>query len=210
MNQNKGIKKNGTNFLNIVCLLTFFFINGCSSDESQTFKNAVNVFESKNVINIDKKEVLKSVKLGKIVNNLNIVNSNSYNLTNSYTKFPLNKIWTVNTNQSLNDETPFLSEPVYILSNIYLINSNGKLIKINSKNGDIVWEKTIFENLDNSLIGPSAISGKYINDNVTIFLHTGNNEIFSINGLTGEINWKNIFNLPFRGRFNLFPRSIIR
>jgi len=205
MNQNKVIKKNETNFfLNIVCLLTFFFINGCSSDESQTFKNAVNVFESNNVIYVDKKEVLKSVKLGKIVDNLNIFNSNSYNLTNSYTKFPLNKIWTVNTNQSLSDETPFLSEPVYILSNIYLINSNGKLIKINSKNGDVVWEKTIFENLDNSLIGPPAISGKYINDNVTIFLHTGNNEIFSINGLTGEINWKNIFDLPFRGGLTYF------
>ena len=45
---------------------------------------------------------------------------------------------------------------------------------------------------------------KYTNDNVTIFLHTGNNEIFSINGLTGEINWKNIFDLPFRGGLTYF------
>ena len=205
MNFNNNIKNNNTNsFLNIYCLLTLFLINGCSSDETQTFKNSVNVFETKNVIDVNKKEVFKRVKLGKVVNNLNILNSNSYNLSNSFTKFPLNKIWDINTDQSLDDETPLLSDPIYILSNIYLINANGKLIKINSNNGDVVWSKTYFENLDNSLIGPPAISGKYINKDVTIFLHTGNNEIFSINGSTGEINWKKIFNLPFRGGLTYF------
>ena len=204
-----NMHENKTNtFFKIYCLLTLFLINGCSSDEKQTFKDAVNIFETKNVIVVDKKKALKNIKLGKIVNNLNILNSNSNNLTNPYTKFPLNKIWNINTDQSLSDETPFLSEPIYILSNIYLINANGKLIKINSENGNIVWKKTIFENLDNSLIGPPAISGNYINEDVTIFLHTGNNEIFSINGSNGEINWKKTFNLPFRGGLTYYQGKL--
>ena len=205
MYQNNYIRKNKPNFfLNVCCLFILLLIIGCSSDETEPFKNAVNVFETKTVFNVDKNDALKNVKIGKPVNNLNILNSNSNNLTNSFIKYPLNKIWNINTDQSLSDETPFLSEPIYILSNIYLINANGKLIKINSKNGNVVWEKNIFENLDNSLIGPPAISGKYVNDDVTIFLHTGNNEIFSVNGSTGEINWKNIFNLPFRGGLTYF------
>ena len=51
-----------------------------------------------------------------------------------------------------------------------LINSNGSLLKIDSQSGKILWDKEIFENLENSILGAPAISGKYISENdVTIF-----------------------------------------
>ena len=192
-------------FINVIFLFNTLFLIGCSSDQKFDFKESVNVFENRNNFSYVEESKKQNSELDAPVNNLNILNSKSYNLTNSSLNFPLEKQWEVDTNQSLNDSSPLLSEPIFILSKIYLINSNGSLLKIDSKNGKILWEKEIFENLGNSILGAPAISGKYNDQNdVTIFLHTGNDELLSIDGSSGEVNWKKKYQLPFRGGITFF------
>ena len=196
-------------FVNINCGLVLTFLISCSANEKNIFKNSVDVHKSQNILSVSKNSLAPNVKLSKVANNYNILNSFSYNSTNSLVKFPFKQTWKINTDQVLSDESPYFSHPLYIASNIFLINANGKLIKINSENGEVTWSKTIFDNLENSIIGPPAISGEYINENnITIYIHTGNNELFSINGITGKINWKSIFSLPFRGGLTFFQNKL--
>ena len=192
-------------FINIIVLFNFIILNGCSSDKKIVFKDSVNVFEKQNEFTYVEESKKQKSNLDFPTNKFNILNSKSYNLTNSVINFPLEKIWEVDTNQSLDDTTPLLSDPISIASKIYLVNSNGSLLKINSQNGKILWNREIFKNLGNSIIGAPAISGKYVSQNdITIFAHTGNNELLSVDGITGEINWRIKYKLPFRGGITLF------
>ena len=196
-------------FINVIFLFKILFLTGCSSDQKIDLKESVNVFENKNTLPYVKESKKQNSKLDSPINNLNILNSKSYNLTNSVLNFPLEKQWVVDTNQFLDDSTPLLSEPIFILSKIYLINSNGRLMKIDSQSGKILWKKKIFENLGNSILGAPAISGKLNGQNdVTIFLHTGNDELMSIDGSSGEVNWKKKYKMPFRGGMTFFEDSL--
>ena len=195
--------------INIVFLLNLVFLIGCSSDEKNNYDQSVNIFEKQYTLPYVKDVEKQNSKLDVVKNNLNVLNSKSYNLINSAINFPLEKLWEVNTNQSLDNTTPLLSEPIFIFSKIYLINSDGTLLKIDSENGTVLWEKEIFENLGNSIIGSSALSGKYESQNeITIFAHTGNDELLSINGVSGEINWRKKFKLPFRGGITYFQGGL--
>ena len=192
-------------FMNVIFLFNTLFLIGCSSDQKFDFKESVNVFESRNTLPYVEESKKQNSQLDSPINNLNVLNSKSYNLTNSAVNFPLEKQWEVDTKQYLDDSIPLLSEPIFILSKIYLINSNGSLLKIDSQNGKIIWEKEIFENLGNSILGAPAISGKYNGQNdITIYLHTGNDELMSIDGSSGEVNWKTKYKLPFRGGITFF------
>ena len=200
-------------FFNIV------FLSGCSSynsivpdfavfssvDENVDLKASANFGDNKNKLPQVKQYEKQNSELDGITNNLNVLNSKSYNLTNSTIQFPLEELWEVDTDQNLGSNTPLFSEPISIFSKIYLINSNGNLLKIDSKNGNIMWNKEIFKNLENSIIGAPAISGNYISQNdVTIFTHSGNNELSSIDGISGSIIWEKKYKLPFRGGITSF------
>ena len=196
-------------FISIFFLFNVAFLNGCSSDQKIDFKSSVNVFDKQKALPYVDDPDKQNSELDVPKNKLHVLNSKSYNLINSAINFPLKKLWEVDTNQSLDDSTPLLSEPIFIFSKIYLINSNGSLLKIDSQNGKTIWEKEIFQNLGNSIIGAPAISGKYINEkDITIFVHTGSDELVSIDGSSGEVNWKKKYKLPFRGGITTFDDKL--
>ena len=105
-------------FINVFLLLNILFLFGCSSDQKLDFKDSVNVFENRNTLTYVEESKKQNSELDVPINNLNILNSKAYNLTNSSLKFPLEKQWEVDTNQSLDDSIPLLSEPIFILSKI--------------------------------------------------------------------------------------------
>jgi outer membrane protein assembly factor BamB len=63
-------------------------------------------------------------------------------------------------NQKIDDENPSLPKPIFIESNVYILNNEGSLFKINGETGKIIWKKIIFLNLENTIIGTPALSGK--------------------------------------------------
>ncbi|MDB9800353.1 hypothetical protein OAB91_00670 [Alphaproteobacteria bacterium] len=192
----------------IANVLILFFLIGCSSVEEIDISNSSYVFEKQNIVSFIKDSKKYNAELNPPLNNLNNFNAKSNNLSNSKVSFPLKKIWDINTDQKIEDTNPLFPDPIFILSSIYLINSNGQLLKVNSNNGKIVWKNNIFEDPENAIIGSPSIAGEYISkDLINIYIHSGNNELFSVNGITGEVNWKRTFKLPFRGGITFFEKT---
>ena len=190
-------------------IITFALFLGCSSDKDTKLQNAVNIFNNDNELSsiINQKQ---DAKLDVVRDIKNISNAKSYNLTNSFIKFPLSKSWQVNTNQMIDDKNPYLPDPIYLSQNLFLLNNYGILYKIEANNGKVIWDKSIFKNLENTIIGTPALSGKLSNDGkVTIYAHNGYDEIQAINGDNGELIWKKKHYLPIRGGITSYKNSIL-
>ena len=190
-------------------IITFALFLGCSSDKDTKLQNAVNIFNNDNELLsiINQKQ---DAKLDVVRDIKNIFNAKSYNLTNSFIKFPLSKSWQVNTNQMIDDKNPYLPDPIYLSQNLFLLNNYGILYKIEANKGKLIWNKSIFKNLENTIIGTPAISGKLSNDGkVTIYAHNGYDEIQAINGDNGELIWKKKHYLPIRGGITSYKNSIL-
>lgn len=190
-------------------IMTFVLFLGCSSDKDTKLQNAVNIFNNDNELSsiINQKQ---DAKLDVVRDIKNISNAKSYNLTNSFIKFPLSKSWQVNTNQMIDDKNPYLPDPIYLSQNLFLLNNYGILYKIEANKGKLIWNKSIFKNLENTIIGTPAISGKLSNDGkVTIYAHNGYDEIQAINGDNGELIWKKKHYLPIRGGITSYKNSIL-
>ena len=190
-------------------IITFALFLGCSSDKDTDLQNAVNIFNNDNELLsiINQKQ---DAKLDVVRDIKNISNAKSYNLTNSFIKFPLSKSWQVNTNQMIDDKNPYLPDPIYLSQNLFLLNNYGILYKIEANNGKVIWSKSIFKNLENTIIGTPALSGKLSNDGkVTIYTHNGHDEIRAIKGDNGELIWKKKHYLPIRGGITSYKNSIL-
>ena len=172
----------------ILISLVFF---GCSSDKDIELQNAVNIFDNKNTLPVITSTEIKDTILDNVRGTKNIPNAKSYNLTNTLVKFPLKKIWQVNTNQSIDNKNPFLPDPIYLSDYLFLLNNYGILFKIETNNGKVLWKKSIFKNLEDTIIGTPALSGKLSSDGtITLYAHNGFDEILALNGANGEITWK--------------------
>ena len=146
-----------------ILFLTFIILFGCSKDDSVDLSNAINIFQSKKTISFVNKKERENSRLENLSNLKEILNSKSYNLNNSKINFPIkqlhfNKKWEIDTDQSVDDKNPYLPDPLFVASKIYLLNNNGYLFKINSIDGKILWKKQIFKDLENTIIGTPAIS----------------------------------------------------
>ena len=190
------------NFL-IFCIFLIFM--GCSSSDELDLNKYKNVFENNNIFPSTQASERSKPKLDKVKNLNNIFNAKSYNTSNASVDYPLEKIWEIDTDQNINDKNPFLSEPIIISSHLYLINNHGVLFKINIDNGKIIWEKNVFNDLGNTIIGTPAISGSFSNqDGITIYINSGYNKVLAINAKNGDVIWKKTHNLPFRGGMTVF------
>lgn len=185
------------NFL-ILCLL--LILMGCSSNDELDQSNYKDVFKDNNFFPLIKVSERSNSRIDQVKNLNNVFNAKSYNVKNPSVDYPLEKIWEIQTDQDVNDENPFISEPIVISKHIYLINNHGVVFKINIDNGRIVWKKDIFNDLENTIVGTPSIAGVLSNqDEITIYINSGYNRILAISGNNGDVIWKKIHNLPFRG-----------
>ena len=185
---------------NILFLFIFFIFMGCSSNEKLKNANYIDRFEDKNIIPLADEFERIDAKLAEVEDLDNFYNAESYNTKNPSLDYPLEKIWEIDTDQNINTENPFLSKPIVISSHLYLINNHGVVFKVSIDNGNIVWKKKFFKDLENTIIGTPSISGSISNnDDITIYINSGYNEILAINGSDGNEIWRIKHNLPFRG-----------
>ena len=188
--------------------LPLLFLLSCSNYEKNKQSNYTNI-HTKNVIPFVKKRERVNAQLEDVLDTSEILNSKSQNLRNSFVDYPFKKSWQLDTNQTIDDKNPFLPEPLFFASYIYLLNNNGYLFKINSDNGEIVWKKLIFKDLENTIIGTPAISAvRKDNKTITIYAHNGSRELLAINGSDGQIIWKKKRKLPFRGGITSYKNLI--
>ena len=192
-----------------ILFLTFIFLLSCSDHDNIDLSNSVDIFQPKKIISFVSKEQRKVSKLDNPSDLKEILNSKSYNVNNSKINYPFKKKWQIDTNQYINDRNPYLPDPLYFASNIYLLNTKGFLFKINSLDGTLVWKKQIFSNLEDTIIGTPGITGvKNNNNSVTLYAHNGSRELLAINGVDGSVIWKKKNQLPFRGGISSYKNYL--
>ena len=136
-------------------IIIFALFLGCSSDKDTKLQNAVNIFNNDNELSsiINQKQ---DAKIDTVRDIKNISNAKSYNLTNSFIKFPLSKSWQVNTYQMIDDKNPYLPDPIYLSQNLFLLNKNimqtltlKKILQNKNKN---IVENAIMTKQRNSIV----------------------------------------------------------
>ena len=101
---------------NLLILCLFLILMGCSSNDELDQSDYKNVFEDNNIFPLTKESGRSNSKIDQAKNLKNIFNAQSYNIKNPIFDYPLEKIWEINTDQDINDENPFLSEPIVIFA----------------------------------------------------------------------------------------------
>ena len=105
-------------------------------------------------------------------------------------------IWSVKTQQSL-----FRSQKKQslILNNgiVYFSNSIGDVTAVNISNGEIIWQTPTQSNVSFGSTYFLKLSD-IISDKNSIFFSNNNNQFFSIDLISGAINWKQDFNSELR------------
>ena len=181
-------------------LIIFLSIMSCSSKEELNLNNYIPI--NKNTLNLNFliDEDKNNSYLSEVLEIKNIFNAESYKILNSMIKLPPQKIWEIDTNQKIDDKNPSLPKPIFIESNVYILNNEGSLFKINGETGKIIWKKIIFSNLENTIIGTPALSGKLNKDgDVVLYLHNGSDELVAYNANNESRLWSFKSPLPFRG-----------
>ena len=105
-------------------------------------------------------------------------------------------IWTVKTQQSLLRSQKKQS---LILNNdkVYFSNSIGDVTAVNISSGEVIWQTPTQSNV---LFGSTYFlkSSDIVSDKESIFVSNNDNQFFSIDLLTGAINWKQDFSSELR------------
>ena len=197
-------------------LAKFFYIIllslllGCSSNEEIDLSQYVSINDRVLNLNFVNEKNKNDSLLEEPTTIKNIYNPENYQSVNALVDFPLEKIWEIDTNQSVDDKNPLLPKPIFISSNIYLLNNNGYLFKISGKTGKVIQKKLVFSNLENTIIGTPALSAKSSkNGNNILYLHNGFDELVAINEASGNKIWSTKFNLPLRGGITVTENLIL-
>ena len=105
-------------------------------------------------------------------------------------------IWSVKTQQSLLRSQKKQS---LILNNdkVYFSNSIGDVTAVNISDGRIIWQTPTQRNVSSGSTYFLKLSD-IVSDNDSIFVSNNNNQFFSIDLLTGSINWKQDFSSELR------------
>ena len=187
-------------------LVKFFYIIllslllGCSSNEEIDLSQYVSINDRVINLNFVNEKNKNDSLLDHPIAIKNIYNPENYQSVNALVDFPLEKIWEIDTNQSVDDKNPLLPKPIFISSNVYLLTNNGYLFKISGETGKVIQKKLVFSNLENTIIGTPALSAtsSKIGKNI-LYLHNGFDELVAINEASGNKIWSKKFNLPLRG-----------
>ena len=167
-----------TNFFYIIL---FFLLLGCSSSEDKDLSQYVPINERALNFNFVNEINKNNSLLEDPITIKDIHNPENYQSSNALVDFPLEKIWEIDTNQSVDDKNPLLPKPIFISSNIYLLNNNGYLFKISGKTGKVIHKNLVFRDLENTIIGTPALSAKSSKSgNNILYLHNGFNELVAI------------------------------
>ena len=105
-------------------------------------------------------------------------------------------LWSVKTQQSLLRSQK--KQSLILKDNkVYFSNSIGDVTAVNISNGKIVWQTPTQQNVSTSSTYFLKLSD-IVSDNTSIFFSNNNNQFFSIDLLTGSINWKQDFSSELR------------
>ncbi len=207
------------NFLLYIFIYLLFM--SCSSIKELDFLDLYTVDDKKPIegkrldVSVSQKEIKIDIEASKLPITLEdtVKNSNwSQRGKNNYSApehlFINDKIkflWKKNIGDGEGTYNKIYTQPVGNEESLYVLDSEGKLVSLNIKNGDVIWEQNIFpedESINTNIDGGLALSG----DNIIISSSYG--EIIKINIQDGNIDWKKNINNPVQGAPSIFNNFI--
>ena len=186
--------------IKLIPLFLFLLVFSCSDKDAKPFAGQkIDIYiSSKSKASRD-----FNIKIDREIENNYWVQKGGYDthsIPNLNLKFPLNKIFSKNTDQVISDEYFSLANPIVDKKNIYLLSNNGSVTSINKKNFRINWIKQIFSNqIDFPNLGSIVVK---LNGE-DLYLHNGGDFIYALNKNNGKVKWKFKNEFPFRGNITI-------
>ena len=180
--------------------ILFLSVFGCSDKEVKPFLG------KKIDIRISNKNMTSKnfvIKIDQVIENdywFQKGGNEDHSVPNMNIKFPLELIFSKNTDQEISDEYFNLASPVVDEKNIYLLSTNGNVTSIDKNNFNINWKrKIVSDQFDFPNLGSIVVQ---LNGN-NLYLHNGGDLIFALNKNNGEVKWKFKNEFPFRGSITI-------
>lgn len=182
--------------------LVFLFLSvfSCSDKEIKPFSG------KKIDIHISSKSLASkdfNINIDQVIKNNSWVQKGGYDthlIPNINLKFPLKKIFSMNTDQEISDEYFSLANPVIDKKNIYILSIDGNVTSIDKNKLRVNWKKKIFSSqFDFPNLGSIVVQ---LNGN-NLYLHNGGDLIFALNKNNGKVKWKFKNDFPFRGNITI-------
>ena len=196
----KFIINNDKLVLNFFFPILFLFVFSCADEEVRPFVGKkINIHTSnKSMVSSD-----FSVNINEVTTNYHWMQkggNHTHLIPNINLKFPLQKIFSKNTDQEISDIYFSLANPVADEQNIYILSTNGNITSINHNDFKINWKKNLFSD-QFGLPNVGSIVVKIKSDD--IYVHNGGDLIFGLNKKNGKIKWKYKNDFPFRGNITI-------
>ena len=197
----------------IILIISFFFLNQCSFNESQkiwenkdkekkviTKKNIKNVFsEEKQIINEFNQEL--KLDLRKIITNNKIIdNKNNYG-SQSYDGL-INKIGNYKFSK-LEDVNQFDFKPIFLNNDIIFFDKKGSIIRYN-ENQKIIFKKNYYSKAEKKLKPKLS----FVLDNENLIIADSTAKYYSININSGELNWSRNNTYPFNSEIKKNKKKV--
>lgn len=195
-----------------IYLLIGIFVSSCSSVKDYDFLDFLNssekrIIEGKRLdISVSAREIVVnpeiakiSVKLEEVIQNSKWNQKGKNNINspeNLFISENFKLLWKRDIGDGEGKYNKIYTQPVANKTTIYVLDSEGKLVAINIKDGSIVWERDVFpeeESLNSNIDGGLALV-----DN-SIIVSTSYGEIISLNALSGETIWRIYIYKPAQG-----------
>ena len=187
-------------FFKLFLTILFLSVFGCSDKEVKPFLG------KKIDIRISNKNMTSKnfvIKIDQVIENdywFQKGGNEDHSVPNMNIKFPLELIFSKNTDQEISDEYFNLASPVVDEKNIYLLSTNGNVTSIDKNNFNINWKrKIVSDQFDFPNLGSIVVQ---LNGN-NLYLHNGGDLIFALNKNNGEVKWKFKNEFPFRGSITI-------
>ena len=191
--------------------VVFFLLNNCSFSENlnpwknkekkiENQKNIQKVFVQKNFISTEFNTKLKLDLSKIIINNKIIDNKNNYGSQDYNGK--LNKIGNYKFSK-LEDIIQLNFKPIFLNDGIIFFDKKGSIIRYND-NQKILWKKNYYSKTEKK----SKPKLHFFLDNENLFVADDIAKYYSINILSGEINWSKNNKYPFNSGIKKFKDKI--
>ena len=202
-------------------LITILFINSCSSvkeldvlglfteSEEEVLKGKrLDVSVNQKELKVDKEASQLVISLEDSQKNLdwNMKGKNNYNSPeNLFVSEDIKFLWQKDIGYGSGSYNKIFTQPVGNKDYLFVLDSEGKIVCINIKNGDIIWDNNIFpddESINTNIDGGLALRGS------ELVVSTSYGEIIKLNIIDGSIKWKKSIFSPAQGSPTIFNNYI--
>ena len=205
----------------LLYLIVFLVVTNCSTIKKYDFTGLsspiveekmggkrLDISVSQKKLKVDKEASQLPITLEKPLKNISWNNKGKNNYAapeNLFINNTLQFLWKKDIGDGAGSYNKIYTQPVGNKDFLFVLDSEGKIVCINIRTGDIIWENNIFpdeESINTNIDGGLALNG---ND---LLASTSYGEIVKLNAIDGIIIWKKNIEAPVQGAPSIFNNFV--